>query len=569
MQIRTRKILDKSFGVVAYASLGLMCLSLGAFLLPIIVKGMGACVFQATIEHDKFQKEILGRNTAGYEKLLEKSNAARAPLYEMMGEFENPKKAKDILQSLDKARSQSQSAMVFNYAAIQKILHLSAADKQSKMRKLGEEIFKPYTDLLLKLKETSLKSGTSFALQNILSEEKERCLESVKKFIESLNEKKAMTVAQKSFLRRNLSAICNDAIDGCASELESANSAYLALKKGIAELLGPANQIEKEKSNLMRQKYGQGRLDYARDILENSIHTLSIKTVDKDGVEIFKRVNAMEYFKGTNVEKIILYINGSFSAMLQPHWTFYAGFFFDNPVDSNIFGGIFPMVLGTFYLTFGAMIIAAPLGVVAAIYFSEYAKKNFLISILRVCVGTLAGVPSIVFGLFGLAFLINTLKISETKSVLAGSVTLALLILPTIMRSSEEALKNVPNSYREASLGLGASKWKCITSVLLPAALPGMLTGIIISMGRAAGETAPIIFTAATSTGAALAIWEVFTQPTPALSWSIYNICSEHELAEKVAHVQYGMVFTLVGIVLVLNLAAILVRAKMQKKLKT
>ena len=152
--------------------------------------------------------------------------------------------------------------------------------------------------------------------------------------------------------------------------------------------------------------------------------------------------------------------------------------------------------------------------------------------------------------------------------MLAGCITLALLILPTIIRSCEESLKAVPNSYREAALSLGANKWKAIRTVILPAALPSMLTGIIISMGRAAGETAPIIFTAATSTGAALAISEIFTQPTPALPWNIYNICSEHEMAERVSHVQYGMVLTLIGIVLLLNAIAIVIRARLQNRAK-
>ena len=124
----------------------------------------------------------------------------------------------------------------------------------------------------------------------------------------------------------------------------------------------------------------------------------------------------------------------------------------------------------------------------------------------------------------------------------------------------------MPNSYREAAYGLGAGKWRAICTVILPAALPAMLTGIIISMGRAAGETAPIIFTAATSTGVALGLSEIFSQPTPALPWNIYNICSEHEAAEMVQHVQYGMVFALMAIVLSLNFAAIIIRAKLQKK---
>ncbi|MCX7008039.1 MAG: ABC transporter permease subunit, partial [Kiritimatiellaeota bacterium] len=129
------------------------------------------------------------------------------------------------------------------------------------------------------------------------------------------------------------------------------------------------------------------------------------------------------------------------------------------------------------------------------------ARENRLVRLLRICISTLAGVPSIVFGLFGLAFFINAIHLSGNKSVLVGSLTLGLLILPTIIRASEEALRAVPATYKQAALSLGAGQWRAVRTVILPAALPGILTGIIISMGRAAGETAPIIFTAAVSVG--------------------------------------------------------------------
>ena len=194
--------------------------------------------------------------------------------------------------------------------------------------------------------------------------------------------------------------------------------------------------------------------------------------------------------------------------------------------------------------------------------------RDRLVSMLRVCISTLAGVPSIVFGLFGLAFFINTLHLSSSKSVLAGSATLALLILPTIIRSAEEALKAVPHTYKEAALSLGASQLRMVLTVLLPAALPGILTGIIISMGRAAGETAPIIFTAAVSVGQPLKLWETLSQPTPALPWNIYNLATEHQAVDEIRHVQFGMVLTLVLLVLLLNLAAILIRARISKKMR-
>jgi phosphate transport system permease protein len=208
------------------------------------------------------------------------------------------------------------------------------------------------------------------------------------------------------------------------------------------------------------------------------------------------------------------------------------------------------------------------MGIIAAIYLVEYAKDTWFISVLRSCISTLAGVPSIVFGLFGLAFFINTVRVSESKSVLAGALTLGLLVLPTIIRASEEAIKSVPQAYKEASLGLGATRWYTIVTVILPAALPGILTGIVISMGRAAGETAPIIFTAAVSIGSVLAPWEVANNPTPALPWNIYNLCTEHEAVDEIRHVQFGMVFTLIMIVLILNLVAIAMRARMERKLR-
>ncbi|MEI6810009.1 MAG: phosphate ABC transporter permease PstA, partial [bacterium] len=181
-------------------------------------------------------------------------------------------------------------------------------------------------------------------------------------------------------------------------------------------------------------------------------------------------------------------------------------------------------------------------------------------------ISTLAGVPSIVFGMFGVAFFMTTLHMP--KSVLVGSVTLALLILPTVIRASEEAIRAVPRTYKEAALSLGAGRWRTVCTIILPAALPGILTGTVISMGRAAGETAPIIFTAACSVGKPLAIWETLNHPTPALSWNIYNLATEHEAVDEIRHVQYGMVLVLVSLVLVLNLVAIILRARVSKRLR-
>ncbi len=568
MKNSTRKVLDKSFNAVAYSSLAFMAIIVCVFLIPIVVNGVNAFVFRATVEHFKFLSENLDATLSASEKsrILE-ADTTRLKLYDMMGEYEHPKNSGKLLGELDEYRLAAFSSVKGSKQKIGEIFKLEQSERIEALKSLSREIFEPFVKEVELLCKNSDKNGTSFALVDVLKSESDSFAAELKKLVNS--EFSELGLLKKSSLRRWLSQYPLDAMASARDGLDFKNKSYMELKKGIEELLGPQNAEEKQSKNLMRQKYGQPRWDMAEKVFRDDIMQISIVERTPEGGEISKRVNTLEYFKSTAVEEILLYIRDNLEKMLLPRYTVYWGFFFDSPFDSNIFGGIYPMILGTFYLTMGAMLIAAPLGIIAAIYFSEYAKQGKLIEVLRACVGTLAGVPSIVFGLFGLAFLINTVKISDGKSVIAGCITLALLILPTIIRSCEEALKAVPQSYREASLGLGASKWKSICTVILPASLPAMFTGIIISMGRAAGETAPIIFTAATSTGAALGISEIFSQPSPALPWNIYNICSEHEMAERVAHVQYGMVLTLIVIVLGLNLAAILMRARLQRKLKS
>jgi phosphate transport system permease protein len=159
-------------------------------------------------------------------------------------------------------------------------------------------------------------------------------------------------------------------------------------------------------------------------------------------------------------------------------------------------GGISTCIEGTFWLVMGAMLISAPLGIGAAIYLNEYSKHTGLKRVVTIAVGCLNGVPSVVYGLFGLAFLVATFGLS----LLAGSIILGLMNLPTIILTSQEALKSVPNSLREGSVALGATRWQTVKKVVIPSALPGVLTGLIIGVARAAGETAPIMWTASSQT---------------------------------------------------------------------
>jgi phosphate transport system permease protein len=349
-----------------------------------------------------------------------------------------------------------------------------------------------------------------------------------------------------------------------AARRKELRPAFQAVRGDVAALLGP--EPGRPLPALTRMLYGQTRWEKAREKRDAVLFEETWEYTDADSRKVL--VPRAPLFEGTALAPLFAALENDLEAMFRPRLTLYPQFLTDGSVDAHFFGGIGPEVLGTVYLALGAMLIAVPLGIVAAVYFQEYAREGAAMTFLRSCVNTLAGVPSVVFGLFGLAFFINTLKVSPGKSVLAGALTLALLVLPTVIRASEEAIAAVPRAYKEGALALGAGPFRTILTVILPAALPGILTGIVISMGRAAGETAPIIFTAAVSVGQLVKPAEVLTQPTPALSWNLYNLCTEHEAVEEIRHVQFGMAATLVLIVLALNLAAILLRARVAKQLK-
>lgn len=227
-------------------------------------------------------------------------------------------------------------------------------------------------------------------------------------------------------------------------------------------------------------------------------------------------------------------------------------------------GGIFPAILGTLYLTIGAICFALPLGTSAAIYLTEYAGQNRLIRIIRVGINNLAGVPSVVFGLFGLAIFVKFLNFGV--SILSGSLTLGILILPTIIRASEEALSAVPQSFREASLALGATKWQTIQKVVLPNSISGILTGSILSIGRAAGETAPILFTAATFYTMRLPN-SIFSE-VQTLPYHIYALMTEGTHPESQVPIAYGTALVLVLLVLGLNLVAFALRNRFRRSKK-
>jgi phosphate transport system permease protein len=219
------------------------------------------------------------------------------------------------------------------------------------------------------------------------------------------------------------------------------------------------------------------------------------------------------------------------------------GFLLDNPQEMGKAGGIFPTLVGTLILPLVAILIALPAGVGTAVYLSEYTVENPATRIIRFGTDCLAGIPSIIFGLFGFIFFVTTLKMGWC--ILSGALTLAIMVLPTIIRTSEEAIKAVPASYREVSCSLGATRWETVLKVVLPNALPGIVTGVMLSIGRCIGETAAVIFTA----GASLRLPHSVFDSTRTMAVHFYILAREGISNENA----YGTAAVLILSVLLVN----------------
>jgi len=234
------------------------------------------------------------------------------------------------------------------------------------------------------------------------------------------------------------------------------------------------------------------------------------------------------------------------------------------PTNGMTAGGIFPAIVGTLCLVAGSIIFAFPLGVMSAIYTQEYAGNGIVVRFIRVMTNNLSGIPSIVFGLFGMALFVNTLGFGD--SILAGSLTLGILVLPLVIRTTEEALKAIPQSFRNGSLALGASKLQTIRKVVLPMAFPNIITGLILSISRVSGETAPILFTVAAYFLPKLPN-SIFDQ-VMALPYHLYVIATSGTDVEAARPIAYGTALVLISIVLLMNLLASFLRRHFGKKVK-
>ena len=245
---------------------------------------------------------------------------------------------------------------------------------------------------------------------------------------------------------------------------------------------------------------------------------------------------------------VFILIKGGSAISLE----FLSGF----PHDGMRAGGILPAIIGTLYLTLGTAVFSVPLGIAAAIYLSEYAKDNQVTRLIRLAIINLAGIPSVVYGLFGLGLFVLFLNFGT--SILAASLTLSIMTLPVIISTSEEALRAVPQSFRTVSISLGATRWQTISRIIIKEALPGILTGVILGLERAAGETAPILFT-----GAAFFLPRLPQSPfdaTMALPYHLFVISTQ--VPEMPIQIQYGTALVLLVFVLSMNVIATVIRSR-------
>jgi phosphate transport system permease protein len=539
MKASGRVILDKAFTAVTGLSVVLMVIVLVVILGPMLWRGFGAVAFKETVEFRKMQLAEFGHGEESEVKAeTAKTEIARKTVYEMIDKFKSgvdfeklEDRAKNVYRDFGKELQRKEVSRE-EYTLLRSLSRkirdeLIAAFSSSNMEEINEHV-----DSILKYESDTRFEGTMAS----------QFFQMAKNYREE---------AAKIDLGRR---------DEYAGELAE-------LEEIIKGLFGPGP--EENPPALAQFRYGATRWDQAQNLLYKLLW--KEKWVEKEpGRPLVKiAVSRPELFAGTELEGLFGFVKKNLDKMLLPRWTLYWRYFLDDSTPGHYFGGIGPEILGTLILTLLSMIFVVPFGVVSAAYLAECTRENVIVRIIRMCINTLAGVPSIVFGLFGLAFFVlfflPLFGAPSQPCILAGALTLAVLTLPVMIRSSEEAIRAVPQTYKEASLALGASGFKTFVKVTLPAALPGILTGVILSLSRVAGETAPILFTAGIAVGP---VPKSVFQTTRTLSYGTWDMAVADKLAAQVPHKQYGMVVALILLILCLNAVAIILRWRVFKRLK-
>jgi phosphate transport system permease protein len=544
MNLRIRGQLNQMFTAATALSVVLLTLVLVAILGPMVYRGSSAVFFQGTVEFRKMQRNLFGRgNEQALNAEIAETEQVRRQVYEMIDSFKKGVDAEALSERVrDIHRQFGQELRDKN----------APAEQYTKLRELTRQI----RDKL----ETAFHSQDIHEIQRLVAEvlkdadnpqlkgtSAEKLFALARQFLQA--------AGQVDLSKHQEYAVALQEVEGVLFHADS-----------LPGLLGP--RPGEPPAPLVMLRYGATRWDQAHVLLDRFLW-VDQWVEEKPGEPlVMQRKPRAELFP-ESLRPLFAYVRQNADKMLHPKRTIYWQFLIDDNVNSHYFGGIGPEILGTMLITIVGMLFVIPLGIISAAYLVECASDGWTMRIIRMGINTLAGVPSIVFGLFGLAFfvlfLFPLLGFEPKACILAASMTLAVLTLPVMIRASEEAIRSVPASYKEGSLALGASRFHTFMAVTFPAALPGILTGVILSLSRIAGETAPILFTGAVSLGA---VPHSVFDPTRTLSYGSYDMAVGDRLAMMVPHNQYGMVVTLVLLILLLNAAAIVLRTRVFKKLR-
>ncbi|HIJ72137.1 MAG TPA: phosphate ABC transporter permease PstA [Planctomycetes bacterium] len=539
MRLSFRYISDKAFTGLTAVSVVLLSLVLIVVLAPMIWRGSSAVVFKATVEFRKMQMDLFNRGEPSeLQAEIARTESFRKEVYETLDKF---KKGIDTESLSDQARR------IHRQFGSELRLRNITGDEYTQLRSLTREL----RDRLL----------TAFESRDI-AEIRENI-----EYVSGYKNDPRLTDTSASALFELGTNYLESAQSIDLKQFEQYSESIEEIEQSIRDLFGPRPGEPTPAG--VRLRYGATRWDQAAKCLDRLFWAQKWVETEPAKPLIKIKLSRAHQFAGTELEKLFEYMEQNVQKLLNPRLTFYWQYFIDDSFNSHYFGGVGPEILGTVLITLLGMLFVVPLGLISAAYLVECASDNPAVRIIRMCINTLAGVPSIVFGLFGLTFFILylfPLLGAESKGcILAASLTLAVLTLPVMIRASEEAIRAVPQTYKEASLSLGASGFRTFVTVTLPAALPGILTGVILSLSRIAGETAPILFTGAVALGP---VPKSVFDPTRTLSYGSYDMAVGDRISMMVPHNQYGMVVTLVILILCLNTLAIVLRTRVFKKLK-
>jgi phosphate ABC transporter permease subunit PstA/phosphate ABC transporter permease protein PstC len=529
-----RLLFDKAFTFLAYFSMTVLFFALGIIIVPIFRAGAEAVVFQETVEHRLFLWERFQR---GDNRTIQE-------------EFQKCSEARQTI-----------------YRQLKKLSWLAPDDWIAEAGSLGRET---KNRRLSRTFQNLCNASSKEELQTQFEKLENLCTDKTEPIFRLAHEYYEMAKNADLPLRHQPTAVDPDI---------TYSTAFKQIRTLITGVEGTGCILGPEKREGLEHlppevRYGPAHWSTAQKFLKQLRKATVWKQQSDANGNILPRektiINRTLFFAGTSIENDIQMLFNNLEQhldeMLHPRRTFYVQYFVDSATAGHYMGGIGPELLGTILISLFSILLALPLGVLTAAYLAEAAKDNRITKLLRLCISTLAGVPSIVFGLFGLAVIVEF--VTGKPCLLAGTITLALLILPVIIRTAEEAIHAVPQTYREAAAGLGATPVRIFISVTFPAALPGILTGTILGISRAAGETAPLLFTCAVASGGFVAGSNILFQPTPVLSYAAYDMAVGDRLAELVPYNQFGLVATLILFVLLLNMTAMLLRARISAQLR-